>query len=108
MTRSGNAEIFDRLSDISQKIEHVKLEKNKSNSHKTYSKVNIKKAIIIQEPENIHPVNRKQNPSNKCPKDNTKNISPVKQMLTTSVSTLNRGSVIKNVRNKLVNRPPFK
>ncbi|KAE9544145.1 hypothetical protein AGLY_001834 [Aphis glycines] len=108
LTHSGNAEIFDRLSDISQKIEHVKLDKNKSNSHKIYSKVNIKKAIIISEPENIHLVNRKQNPSNKCSKDNTKNISPVKQMLTTSVSTLNRGSVIKNVRNKLVNRPPFK
>lgn len=105
MTRSGNAEIFDRLSDISQKIEHVKLDKNKSNSHKIYSKVNIKR--VIPEPENIHPVNRKQNPSNKCSKDNTKNISPVKQMLTTSVSTLNRASVI-NIRNKLVNRPPFK
>ncbi|XP_060848458.1 MAPK/MAK/MRK overlapping kinase-like [Rhopalosiphum padi] len=107
-TRSGNAEIFDRLSDISQKIEQTKLDKNKSNSNKICSKVNMKKSIIIQEPENTYQENKKPNPSNKYSKTNTKDIPSVKQMLTTSVSTLNKGSVIKIVKNKLVNRPPFR
>ncbi|XP_025191092.1 MAPK/MAK/MRK overlapping kinase-like [Melanaphis sacchari] len=106
-TRPENIETFDRLSDIIQKIEQPKLDKNNSNSHKIYSNINIK-STTIPKPENIHQKNRKQKPSNKCSKDNIKDIPPVKQMLTTSVSALNKGSVIKKVRNKFVNRPPFK
>lgn len=68
----------------------------------------MKKSIIIQEPENTYQENKKPNPSNKYSKTNTKDIPSVKQMLTTSVSTLNKGSVIKIVKNKLVNRPPFR
>jgi len=65
--------------------------------------------MIIPEPENIRIGNRKQNiRSITCLKDTKKDISPSKQMLTTSVSALNKGSVVRNVRNKCVNRPPFK
>ncbi|KAL4105214.1 hypothetical protein QTP88_020479 [Uroleucon formosanum] len=111
-THSVNVETSDRLStDISQKIDQPKLDKWKSNLHKILcSKTNIKKSIIIPEPENILHGNRKQNSHNIiiCSKDNTKDISPLKQVLTESISTLNKGSVKKNIRNKFVNRPPFK
>ncbi|CAI6357203.1 unnamed protein product [Macrosiphum euphorbiae] len=111
-THSVNAETPNRLSaDISQKIDQPKLDKRKSNLHKkSCSKANIKKSIIIPEPENILHGNRKQNTHNIiCSKDNTKDINfPSKQMLTKSVPTLNKGSVIKNIRNKFVNRQPFR
>jgi len=110
-THSVNTETFDRLSaEISKKIDRPKLDKKKSNMHKILcSKTNLKNSIINPEPENIHIGNRKQNIRNIIySKDNTKDISSSKQMFTTSVSTLNKGSVIKNVRNKFVNRPPFK
>jgi len=108
-THSVNTEILDRLSaEINQKMNQPKLDKRKSNSHKILcSKTNIKKTII-PEPENIRHGNRNKNTRNLFSKDNTKDISPSKQILTTSVSTLNKGSVTKNVRNKFVNRPPFK
>jgi len=110
-THSVNAETFDKLSaDIIQQIDQPKLDKRKTNSNKILcSKTNIKKSIIIPEPENIHHGNRKQNTRNIiCSKDNTKDISPSKKLFTESISTLNKGSVIKNNRNKFVNRQPFK
>ncbi|XP_015364472.1 PREDICTED: uncharacterized protein LOC107162199, partial [Diuraphis noxia] len=110
-THSVNAETFDRLSaEINQNIDQSKLDKRKSNLHKILcSKTNLQNSMIIPEPENIRIENRKQNiRSITCSKDNTKDISPSKQMLTTSVSALNKSSVIRNVRNKCVNRPPFK
>jgi len=94
-TRSVNAEKSNRLSvDISHKIVQPKLDKRKSNLHKiACSKTNIKKSLIIPEPENILHGNRKQNTHYIiCLKDNTtKDISLSKQMLTESVSTLNKG-----------------
>ena len=57
-TRSVNAEKSNRLSvDISQKIEQPKLDKRKSNLHKTSClKTNIKKVkMIIDEIKSIYP-----------------------------------------------------
>ncbi|CAI6357632.1 unnamed protein product [Macrosiphum euphorbiae] len=110
-SHSVNAETSNRLSaDISQTIDQRKLDKRKSSLHKiSCSKTNIKKSIVNPEPENILHGNRKQNTHNIiCSKDNTKDISSSKQLLTESVSTLNKGSVIKNIKNKFVKRQPFK
>jgi len=109
-THSVNTETFDRLSaDISKTIDQPKLDKKKSNLHKILcSKTNKKKSIIIPEPENICHGIQKQYTRNICSKDNTKDISLSKKMLTESVSTLSKGSEVKNVGNKFVNRPPFK
>jgi len=109
-THTVNAETFDRLSaKKSKKIDQPKLDKNKSNLHKILcSKTNKKKSMIIPEPENICHGIQKKNTRNICSKDNTKGISLSKKKLTESVSTLNKGSEVKNVGNKFVNRPPFK
>ncbi|KAL4136034.1 hypothetical protein QTP88_007606 [Uroleucon formosanum] len=112
-TQSVNSGTFDRLSaDISKKIDQPKLDKRKLNLHKILcSNTNKKKSIIVPKPENICHGIQKHNTRNICSKDdtkNTKNIPPSKQMLTESVSTLNKGSEVKNVGNKFVNRPPFK
>ncbi|XP_001951953.2 MAPK/MAK/MRK overlapping kinase-like [Acyrthosiphon pisum] len=107
-THSINAEIFDRLSaDISKKIDQPpKLDKKKSNLHNILrSKTNKKISITIPESENICHGIQRQNTHNICSKDNTKDISLSKKMLTESVSTLSK---VKNVGNKFVNRPPFK
>jgi len=102
-----DAKTFDTLStDIIQKIDQPKLDKRKTNSNKILcSKTKKKKSI--PEPENILHGNRKQNTRNIIrPKDNTKHS--LKQILTESVSQLNKCPVIKIVKNKRVNRPPFK
>jgi len=109
-THSIDAKTVDKSSaDIIQKIDQPEIDKRKLNSDKiSCSKTNIRKSIIT-EPEHILHGNRKQNTDNKvCSKENTKNISSLKQILTEPVSQLNKGSVIKIVRNKCVNRPPFK
>ncbi|KAL5239270.1 hypothetical protein ACI65C_006680 [Semiaphis heraclei] len=92
-------------------IEFQKCLRNEAinNLSKIEQNTNLQNSMITLEPENVRIENLKQNiRSITCPKDNTEDISPSKQMLTTSVSALNKGSVIRNVRNKCVNRPPFK
>jgi len=106
-TKSLDAGTFDKLSDISQKIYQPELDNRKSNSRKIGSDA-IKKSIIIPELKNIHQRNRKKFPPNIYPKENPKDIFSAKQTLITSVPTLYQGSRRKIVKNKIVNRPPFK
>ncbi|XP_008179165.1 MAPK/MAK/MRK overlapping kinase-like [Acyrthosiphon pisum] len=89
-THSENTETSANIlsADINQEIDQPKLDKRKSNTHKiSCSKTNMKKSIVIPDPENILDRNLKQN---------------------TRKLQLTKCSVIKFVRNKCVDRPPFK